>query len=235
MSIIMENANCFEFLPTLENNSIDLVLTDPPYDILGGSWYKDRFHANDENFGTWDKKLNISKLLTELYRVLRDGGTLIMFYDLWKISYIKEYLEQAKFKQIRFIEWLKTNPVPLNGKLNYLTTAREIALVAVKKGKGIFNSRYDNGIYRCSICQDKERFHPTQKPVSLIEQLILKHSRIGDIVLDCFFGSGTTVAACLKTHRNFVGCELSEEYYNKAKLRLEKHTSQNSHQTLTLL
>ena len=116
MSIVMENANCFDFLPTLENNSVDLVLIDPPYDILGDSWYKDRSHADDESFAAWDKELNILKLLTGLYRVLRDGGTLIMFYDLWKITTLKEYLEETKFKQIRFIEWIKTNPVPLNGK-----------------------------------------------------------------------------------------------------------------------
>ena len=235
MSIVMENANCFDFLPKLEDNSVDLVLTDPPYDILGGSWYKDRSHADDENFGEWDNELNILKLLTEMYRVLRDGGTLICFYDLWKISFLKEYLEESKFKQIRFIEWLKTNPVPLNSKHNYLTSSREVALIAVKKGKGTFNSSYDNGVYECGICQEKDRFHPTQKPLKLIEQLILKHSRIGDIVLDCFFGSGTTAAACLRTDRNFIGCELSEEYYNKAKVRLEKHTSQNSNETLIKL
>ena len=221
MSIVMENANCFDFLPTLENNSVDLVLIDPPYDILGDSWYKDRSHADDESFAAWDKELNMSKLLTELYRVLRDGGTLIMFYDLWKISFLKEYLEESKFKQIRFIEWLKTNPVPLNGKLNYLTTAREIALSAVKKGKGTFNSQYDNGIYQCGICQDKDRFHPTQKPVHLIEQLILKHSKEGNTVLDCFFGSGTTAVAALNTHRNFIGCEKDEVYFSKAQDRLK--------------
>ena len=224
MSIVMENANCFDFLPTLENNSVDLVLIDPPYDILGDSWYKDRSHADDESFAAWEKELNMSKLLTELYRVLRDGGTLIMFYDLWKITTLKEYLEETKFKQIRFIEWIKTNPVPLNGRINYLITAREIALVAVKKGKGTFNSQYDNGIYQCGICQEKDRFHPTQKPLKLIEQLILKHSHIDDTVLDCFFGSGTTALAAYNTGRKFRGCELSKEYYEKAVKRLNDYT-----------
>ena len=220
----MENANCFDFLPTLKDNSVDLVLTDPPYDILEGSWYKDRSHADDKNFGAWDKELSISKLLTELYRVLRSGGTLIMFYDLWKISFLKEYLEESKFKQIRLIEWLKTNPVPLNSKLNYLTTAREVALTAVKKGNATFNSSYDKGIYEYGICQEKNKFHPTQKPMKLIKQLILKHSHIDDTVLDCFFGSGTTAAACLETNRNFIGCELSKEYYEKAVERLNNYT-----------
>ena len=111
--------------------------------------------------------------------------------------------------------------MPLNGKLNYLTTAREIALSAVKKGKGTFNSQYDNGIYQCGICQDKDRFHPTQKPVHLIEQLILKHSKEGNTVLDCFFGSGTTAVAALNTHRNFIGCEKDEVYFSKAQDRLK--------------
>ena len=221
--IELQHADCFDFLSTLENNSVDLILTDPPYEILEKSWYKDRFHAGDKSFGEWDKELNISKLLKDLYRVLRDGGTLIIFYDLWKISYLKEYLEQTKFKQIRMIEWIKTNPVPINSSINYLTTAREIALVAVKKSKGTFNSRYDKGIYEYNLCQEKGRFHPTQKPIKLMEALVEKHSREGDVVLDCFFGSGTTAAACLNTHRNFIGCELSKEYYEKAVERLAKN------------
>ena len=221
--IELRHADCFDFLSTLENNSVDLILTDPPYEILEKSWYKNRFHTDDEDFVSWDKELNISKLLKDLYRVLRDGGTLIMFYDLWKISYLKEYLEQTKIKQIRMIEWIKTNPVPINSSINYLTTAREIALVAVKKRRGTFNSQYDNGIYQCGICQDKGRFHPTQKPLKLIEQLILKHSHIDDTVLDCFFGSGTTAVAAYNTGRNFIGCELSKEYYEKAVERLAKN------------
>ena len=103
-------------------------------------------------------------------------------------------------------------------------TAREIALVAVKKGKGTFNSQYDNGIYQCGICQEKDRFHPTQKPLKLIEQLILKHSHIDDTVLDCFFGSGTTALAAYNTGRKFRGCELSKEYYEKAVKRLNDYT-----------
>ena len=222
MSIVMENANCFDFLPTLENNSVDLVLIDPPYEILEKSWYKDRFHAGDESFGKWDtQNLDMLTVIQELYRILKTGGTLICFYDLWKINFLKEWLEQAHFKQIRFIEWIKTNPVPLNSKLNYLTNAREVALTAVKKGNATFNSSYDKGIYEYGICQEKNKFHPTQKPLKLIEQLILKHSHIDDTVLDCFFGSGTTAEACLTTHRKFIGCELSKEYYEKAKVRLE--------------
>ena len=73
-------------------------------------------------------------------------GTCIIFFDVWKISHLKELMEKHKFKQIRFIEWIKTNPQPINSGTNYLTNCREIALLGVKKGKPTFNSKYDNGI-----------------------------------------------------------------------------------------
>ncbi len=98
--------------------------------------------------------------------------------------------------------------------------SREIALVGVKGGKPTFNSEYDNGIYKHPICHDKDRFHPTQKPLSLIEELVLKHSNEGDLVLDCFMGSGTTGVACKKLNRNFIGMEINETYFNKAKERI---------------
>ena len=119
-------------------------------------------------------------------------------------------------------EWLKTNPVPINSKINYLTNSREIALVGVKGSKPTFNSSYDNGLYEYPICRDKGRFHPTQKPIKLIEELILKHSNEGDLVLDCFSGSGTTAVACMNTGRTFLGCELDKEYYNKSLKRIER-------------
>ena len=67
---------------------------------------------------------NLEKFIAEYYKKLRKGGTLIMFFDLWKIGELKELFEKHKFKQIRFIEWIKTNPQPLNSKVNYLTNCR---------------------------------------------------------------------------------------------------------------
>ncbi len=74
----------------------------------------------------------------------------------------------------------------MNSKTNYLTNAREIAVVGVKGGKPTFHSEYDNGVYSYPICHDKGRFHPTQKPIALLEELIEKHSNEGDLVLDCW-------------------------------------------------
>jgi len=227
--IKLANANCFKYLKEIESNSINLVLIDPPYEVSRDTNFSsgkptgrdvDRFRVS-MNFGDWDNNFTgLDVVIKECYRVLKKGGTMICFYDLWKITTLKQYFENARFKQLRFIEWIKTNPVPLNSKTNYLTNAREIAVVGVKGGKPTFHSEYDNGIYSYPICHDKGRFHPTQKPVALLEELIEKHSNEDDLILDCFAGSASTAVAAYNTHRNFIGCEISKEYWEKSVERL---------------
>lgn len=228
--ITLLNESCFDMLKTLSSNSVDLFLIDPPYEVSRDTNFQsgqakgkdtDRFRVS-MNFGDWDNNFTgLDTVISEAYRILRKSGTLICFYDLWKITTLKEYFDKVGFKQIRFIEWVKTNPVPINSKTNYLTNAREAAVIGVKGGKPTFHSEYDNGIYRYPICHDKGRFHPTQKPLALIEDLIEKHSNVGDTVVDCFSGSGTTAVAAYKHGRNFLGCELSKDYYDKSILRLQ--------------
>lgn len=220
-SITLVNTSCFDYLKTIKNESVSLVLIDPPYEVSRDTHFAsgdltgkdtDRFRVS-MNFGDWDAHFTgLDKVIKECYRVLKQGGTMICFYDLWKITTLKDYFDKAKFKQIRFIEWIKTNPVPLNSKTNYLTNAREIAVVGVKGGKPTFHSEYDNGIYQYPICHDKGRFHPTQKPIALLE----------DIIFDCFAGSASTAVAAFYQNRHFIGCELSKEYFDQAITRLIK-------------
>ena len=232
MSFKLLNQSCFDFLPTIPDKSVNLVCIDPPYEVSREAGFEntkptgkdtDRFRVSMD-FGEWDKGFSgLDIAVKECYRVLKDNGTMICFYDLWKLTTLKDYFEDAGFKQLRFIEWIKTNPVPINSKLNYLTNAREIAVLGVKKGKPTFHSEYDNGIYKFPICHDKGRFHPTQKPIALIEALIKKHSNEGDLVLDCFSGSGSTAVAALNLGRSFVGCELDAEYYKKSMERISSN------------
>jgi site-specific DNA-methyltransferase (adenine-specific) len=265
-TVEVKNIDGMEYLSSIENNSIHLILTDPPYIISKDSgmnehynnvkyneehniievkteeeWelYKTQNSIEDDsnkekyikygtiygkkycvktNYGDWDSDFTIEVLeqfICEYYKKLKKGGTLIMFFDLWKITELKYLLEKYKFKQIRFIEWIKTNPQPRNSKVNYLTNCREIALIGVKDGNPTFNSSYDNGIYTFPLQGGKNRFHPTQKSLALFEELIKKHSNENDVVLDTFLGSGTTAIACKNTKRNFKGCEISVEYYTK--------------------
>mgnify|MGYP003117852083 CR=1 FL=1 len=192
--------------------------------IKYGSIYGKKY-AVKTNYGDWDAQFTMEQLelfTKHFYRVLKPGGTCIIFFDLWKITPLKELLEGEKFKQIRMIEWIKTNPQPINSSVNYLTNCREIALLGIKKSKPTFNSKYDKGIYYHPLQGGKDRFHPTQKSLPLFEELIKKHSNEGDIVLDCFAGSSTTAIAAIRTNRKFIGCELEKEYYEKSLARIER-------------
>jgi len=189
-----------------------------------GSIYGKKYSVKTD-FGKWDKDFTMSEMeefVKIYYNKLKKGGTCIIFFDLWKISYLKEIMEKAKFKQIRFIEWIKTNPQPRNSSVNYLTNCREIAILGVKVSKPTFNSKYDNGIYEFPIQGNKNRIHPTQKSLKLFEEIIKKHSNEGDTVLDTFLGGGTTAIACVNTKRKFKGCEISSEYYDKVVEILKK-------------
>ena len=277
VNIDIQNCEGLEYLNAIPDNTIDLILTDPPYIISKNTgmnkhyndvkfnlnklerteeqWIKfwkkyvkkNRIDEEEPNileqkqkekqkknylkfgtiygkkycvrtdYGDWDNNFTLDVLeefIKMFYIKLKKGGTCIIFFDLWKITDLKILLEKYKFKQIRFIEWIKTNPQPLNSKRNYLTNCREIALSCVKNGKPTFNSEYDKGIYEFPLQGGKNRFHPTQKSLKLFETLIQKHSNEEDLVVDPFLGGGTTAIACKNMNRRFKGCELSKEYYN---------------------
>jgi len=274
MNIDIQNKDGISFLKELPNNSVDLILTDPPYLISKDSgmnkfvkevaqlkesgknkkteeeWeqfkqekgypddkYKENYikygntsgkkYGYKTEFGEWDKEFtieNLQEFIHLFYKKLKTGGTCIIFFDVWKLETLKRLMEQIRqtkkgnwvgFKQLRFIEWIKTNPVPLNQSTNYLSNVREVALLGVKGGKPTFNSKFDKGIYNYPIQGGKNRFHPTQKSLKLFEELIKKHSNEGDTVVDTFLGGGTTAFACRNTNRNFKGCEIDKKFYDK--------------------
>jgi DNA modification methylase len=226
--------DCLQELPKIESNSIDLIITDPPYLISRDSNFKQISDSTSKemstkynisiDFGDWDKvELDFNYLFKEWFRILKKGGTLIVFYDVWKSNEIKESANIVGFKQPRVCAWTKTNPVPINSKTNYLSNATEYFFTFVKGGKPTFNSAYDNGFYKFPICHGKERLqHPTQKPLSLISQLIEKHSNSGDLVLDNFAGTGTVGEACIKLGRDYILIEKEETYFNMIGDRLNK-------------
>ena len=231
LDCLLRKSDYVRFLKSRSPESADLVLTDPPYCIsrkTGFSAVGDRSvrrFAVSMDFGKWDhSEINLVHLANNAYRILRKGGTVIVFYDLWKITKLADALTVAGFVQLRLIEWLKTNPVPLNSKRNYLTNSREIAVLAVKNSNPTFNSKYDNGQYRHPIPNNGARHHPTQKPLKLFAELVAKHSKSGDLVVDPFVGSGTTAVAALQTGRKFEGCDIDREYIKIAKERVRDAT-----------
>ncbi len=288
--ITFKHQEGLQFLSEIPDNSVDLVLTDPPYitsRITGMDRWMDHVTTQDEanssdvmteldwdnyktaeqwdewfsksqvspkdrpatlsrmkadflkygsiygkkyavrtDYGEWDSEFTLEEMnlfVNHFYRILKPGGTCIIFFDLWKITNLKEMMDDAKFKQLRLIEWIKTNPQPLNSSVNYLTNCREIALLGVKKSKPTFNSQYDHAIHFHPLQGGKERFHPTQKSLSLCKELIQKHSNPGDLIVDPFGGAATTAIAAIQTDRKFSGCELNEEYYAKSIERINTH------------
>ena len=213
-----------DFLKELESNSVDLMLTDPPYAISKPTGFHkvkngvERF-AVSMDFGEWDaNEINLDALAFYSFNSLRKGGTAVIFYDIWKLQSLRNAMMGAGYKMLRQIIWQKTNPVPLNMKSIYLSNSREMAVVGVKGGKPTFNSEYDNGVYHYPI--PRNRKHPTQKPIHLFSELVKKHSNEGDLVIDPFLGSGTTAVAALQQNRLFKGCDLDEEYVIIAKERI---------------
>lgn len=231
MPNISKFGDCYELIKTIQDNSIDLVLTDPPYCISKDSNFKKnslnkKFNNISIDFGDWDKtKPNLELLFKEFHRCLKSGGQVIIFYDIWKSSELKEISEKFGFKQPRVCQWVKTNPVPINSKKNYLSNSVEYFFTFVKGSKPTFNSQYDRGIYNYPICHGLERLkHPTQKPIKLISDLIKKHSEPGDLILDPFGGVGTTAAACIELNRNYVIFENNIEYFHIMESRLKNET-----------
>ena len=224
---LIEVADFSQFMESLPKGSVDLILTDPPYTISRETGFKSvvngvqRF-AVSMDFGPWDHcQIDLAKMAQVFYRALRQGGTAIVWYDLWKIGEIKEAMEQAGFKMIRQIIWEKTNPVPLNMKAIYLSNCREMAVLGVKGGKPTFHNEYDRGVYEYPIPRHNgNRQHPTQKPEDLFTDLVLKHSNPGDMVVDPFLGAGTTAMAALKNGRQFAGSDIDENYIAVSQARV---------------
>lgn len=258
---MIENTDGVSFLKNVQNESVSLILTDPPYIISKDSgmqrqlenidtsgkteeeWKvyssrnkkktfteqeKENFlkygtilgkkYAYKSDFGEWDNTFtmeSLDQIVHEYYKKLKKGGTLILWFDVYKLETLRKIFEKHKFKQIRIVQWVKSNPVPLNSKTNYLSNAIEYALLGIKGNKPTFHGEYHNGIFTHAIQSGKIRFHPTMKSIGLFEDLIKMHTNEGDTVMDTFLGNGTTAIAAKNTNRKCIGCEVSEEYFAK--------------------
>lgn len=214
-------------LADVENESVDLILTDIPYNVSRANNFKtmkDRENRNGIDFGKWDKEFDEQSLI-HLERVLKKGGSMVLFHAFEQYETIRNVLSNLEVKDK--IIWQKTNPMPRNRDRRWISDI-EVASWFVKKGdKWTFNrqnEKYESSVLRFPSESGGgfKRYHPTQKNLKMIEYLLKVHSNDGDLILDPFMGSGTTAVATLRVggNRNFIGFEIDKNYYEVAITRI---------------
>ena len=231
--IAIYHGDCLDVLPGLESESVDLIMTDPPYNVSARRLRdnspvkrvlrKDGTHREIvRDFGSWDHGWDPAPFLEHARRLLRDGGALVAFTSEYLLApYLASGLDHRSL-----LYWNKTNPVPNFRK--QIVHAVEMAAWQTKGGAWTFNA----GGYRPNICRgpimrgglrtDEKRWHPTQKPEWLIRKWIQLFSNEGDLILDPFAGSGTTLRAAKDLGRRAIGIELDEEYCRIAAERMRQ-------------
>ena len=230
------NGDCLTKMSVIPDNSVDLILTDPPYNL--GLFMKKRgtnlkkLRANhfsgmgwdDLDFEEWTKQMDV--FLSECHRVLKKRGNLIIFMSIIKAETLISLAEKNHFYYKTVGIWHKTNPMPRNMNLHFINSTESWLYFVNDATTGVFNNGgkpIHDFIETATISpkEHKNGNHPTQKPVALMKHFVEILSNSDGVILDPFMGSGSTGVACANTNRMFLGIELSEEYFQNATIRLK--------------
>jgi DNA modification methylase len=205
--------DCLEFLKTLEPGSVDAVVTDPPWkDYETGRYDATGWHGPI-------KRLSPGLYADDLYRVLADDSSVILWCDWQSFDEHANAMRLAGFKVKNCIVWAKPNHTAgdLSGNLAY---QHEMAVFAVK-GRWKRHSRRESNLWQEShLFSRAKRSHPTEKPGGLMVRSVAATCPRDGTILDPFMGSGTTGVACIRTGRKFIGCEIDPTYFAIAEKRI---------------
>jgi modification methylase len=241
--------DCIEQMNALPEKSVDLIFADPPYNLqLGGELLRPDNSKVDAVDDDWDQFASFEAYdeftkawLAAARRVLKDDGAIWVIGSYHNIFRVGTSLQNLGFWILNDVIWRKANPMP-NFKGTRLTNAHETLIWAAKSPGGkrytfnydalkVFNDDTQmRSDWTLPLCTGDERIkdengdklHPTQKPEALLYRVLLASTRPGDVVLDPFFGSGSTGAAAKKLGRGFIGIERDEKYLKAAKARIAK-------------
>ncbi len=231
---VVINDDCFSALKQIPSHSVDLILTDPPYNIAKYStgnikfdWRADR----NNDLAEWDLvELKPELLLEEFKRILSPKGNIFIFCSYNILGEYHKVFDPV-FDTFQFMVWHKTNPVPNFRKSSFLNSC-ELIVACWNKGH-TWNFTMQNDMHNfieTGICMGRERIkdengkavHPTQKPIAVLDKIISIASNEGDVVLDCFNGVGSTGEAALKLKRRYIGIEIEKRYVDITQKRLSK-------------
>ncbi|WP_341023726.1 site-specific DNA-methyltransferase [Brevundimonas diminuta] len=245
---VILRGDCIEVLKGLPDKSVDMVFADPPYNLqLGGDLLRPDNSKVDAVDDDWDKFDSFAAYdaftrawLGECRRVLKDEGSLWVIGSYHNIFRLGSAMQDLGFWVLNDIIWRKSNPMP-NFKGTRFTNAHETLIWAAKsRDQKRYTFNYDalkafnedtqmRSDWTLALCTGGERLkdengdkaHPTQKPEALLHRVLLSASRVGDVVLDPFFGTGTTGAAAKRLGRHFIGIERDETYAKLAEQRIK--------------
>jgi len=248
--------DCIEVLSGFPEKSVDLIFADPPYNLqLSQDLYRPNMTRVNGVNDAWDKfgsfeeyDIFTRQWLSACRRVLKDSGTIWVIGSYHNIFRVGKVLMDLDYWVLNDIIWVKTNPMP-NFQGVRFTNAHETLIWAQKKRgapytfhhhamKSMNDGKQMRSDWEIPICSGKERIkvngekaHATQKPEALLYRVILSSSNPGDVVLDPFFGSGTTGAVAKKLQRHWIGIERDEKYIEIAEKRInlvpETHLSED--------
>src|SRR3989442_2915550 len=232
--------DCLEILAQIPDSTVDLVFADPPYFLSNGGITCHAGRMVSVNKGDWDKSRGPganhefnTTWLAACQRVLKPNGSIWVSGTAHVIHSVGFAMQQLGFKLLNAISWVKPNPPP-NLSCRYFTHATETIIWAAKNSKSrhTFNYKLMKDINRGKQMKSvwdlwppekwEKRFgkHPTQKPVALLERILLASSHEGDLVLDPFLGSGTTLLTAFRLRRHALGFELSAEFLSLSLCRI---------------
>lgn len=217
---MLYNADSYEFIKTMPDASVNLIITDPPYEIgTGGGGLSRNTKFHDKKLQAITKGFDLS-LLDELKRVCKPFNAYI-FCSNSQISKLMGWGEKNGFMTTLLV-WHKPVVIPFAGTVFKIDLE---FIVAIKEKGATFqgDSRLKSKFYQQNPVKDKTTTHPTPKPVNLIKKLMMIGSNKGDVVFDPFLGSGTTAMVAKELGRECIGVEIEKKYYEEA-LRRVDHT-----------
>lgn len=226
--LTLQQGDCRDLLCRLPDHSVDLLLTDPPYNLNPYSTGNMQFAwrgAINNDVAAWDREFDPAEYRSEFLRVLKPNGNLFAFCSYNLLGRWHEVFDPL-FDTFQFFVWHKSNPVPKIRRQGFLNSCELIVCMWNKGHRWNFGRQRDmHNFFEGPICMAPERLkapkHPAQKPVRLLKHLIDIASQPGDLVLDPFMGVGSTGVAALALERRFVGMELDPDYFIAAQQRLD--------------